>query len=671
MTNLERLTGSWSSALTGVIISYSLDKTRKSIEILEEEIQRLQASIDKIGNNINSIEQKIKNSNQSVSSKINLQSIETIEIPKKSVGELETKEIPEESIAELEKNVKDIQSSINDMWQKIMDLNQSVSNKINPQSIEIIEEPKPKESPEKSLAKISSIFTSSKEKLEDVKNKLNNKWEDFNQSFDDRIDKLMNLTIFDSLSKDIKFTYNGDGVSKFLEVNIPSDKLDKSDLNALTILAGVLSGNKKNNDALNKADDLCKYIILQSPEMLDVYQILYKIYEYLGNNKKKNINYNKKKIDVYQILYKIYEYLGNNKKKNINYNKKKIDCKKIINYSIKQWLYHDPFRYLSWEFAQYSFDDEDKDINKIDPQIEDTIYYHFNVGKFKYNSAKNLKGEDKGKALDDSLSSLKNSLKKAIELDKQENGDRKEKYERQMQLALHEQGKFYYSKNDYPKAIEKYNDAINLQSFRDPVIYSNLALACEYLRQPGKRADALSKSISALKEAMEINPNETSYATRLKENERLLDMIRKYGEPQYNNTLEPTSIRVEIHSNLKPYILSNDNVNLSDKLTKLLDEELRLYFKQKFSIMIPGIRFREVIDQGFQPGEYRFKIMETEVGRGSVQTDKLFFPGTKAELQQNLKILGDKGNDSLTGLHGYRINKEDEKRSHNRSLGKL
>jgi tetratricopeptide (TPR) repeat protein len=103
------------------------------------------------------------------------------------------------------------------------------------------------------------------------------------------------------------------------------------------------------------------------------------------------------------------------------------------------------------------------------------------------------------------------AFKKALSL-----GLGEEDYRHGMMLVSNEEGNEYLNEGDYPMAIEKYKQAIEFES-KDAVVYSNLALAWESCKEPGKSSEALDRAIEALQHAIERDPMNNDYKKRLEQ----------------------------------------------------------------------------------------------------------------------------------------------------------
>jgi tetratricopeptide (TPR) repeat protein len=104
-------------------------------------------------------------------------------------------------------------------------------------------------------------------------------------------------------------------------------------------------------------------------------------------------------------------------------------------------------------------------------------------------------------------------------------------------------GNLWYSFKNFAVAVESYRKAI-AASPSDDVLHSNLALAFEGLRQPGKRAAELEAASVALRRARELKPNNQEYSLRLDAMELESRFIAAYGEAALKHSTSVTLIRI-------------------------------------------------------------------------------------------------------------------------------
>jgi tetratricopeptide (TPR) repeat protein len=193
-------------------------------------------------------------------------------------------------------------------------------------------------------------------------------------------------------------------------------------------------------------------------------------------------------------------------------------------------------------------------------------------------------------------------------------------------------GNMRYYQQEYQAAADAYRRAIKIDN-SEAVYYSNLALALERQHVPGTRFEELNEAVDALRQAMKISPDDEEYGTRLKELERQLRFLERYGESALKLVPSVTPIRVEICSGLFQYILNPSMDNLSEDMFQRIDN-MRQRVHSRFGLTIPGLRFITLEDTTADPGLYQFSLMERDVCSGIIPLGKQFSPAEPGDLAE-------------------------------------
>ncbi len=251
----------------------------------------------------------------------------------------------------------------------------------------------------------------------------------------------------------------------------------------------------------------------------------------------------------------------------------------------------------------------------------------------------------------------KEEFKTAFELDKNE-----DVFRREMAYIYNTEGNEHFNPNNFQEAIKKYEEAA-LWNPNESLYHLNLSLAWENLKVPGNRIEELENAITALRKALELEPENKKYAGRLESLGLKKKLVITCGEPALNFTPILTPIAVELAHNLLPYILSSGTKELSADFIRLINA-MRSRIQERFGVRIPGVRFREGINMS---GNYVFILMETPIASANTVLDKKFFPGRLEELTA-LEIAGEEAFNSTTGVAGYWIAQTDWEKAKNGGL---
>ena len=178
-------------------------------------------------------------------------------------------------------------------------------------------------------------------------------------------------------------------------------------------------------------------------------------------------------------------------------------------------------------------------------------------------------------------------------------------------------GNLKYGADDYAGAAEHYRLAVAAKE-TDAVLHSNLALALEHLRVPGARIAALDEAISALRRALELDPKNDGYRSRLSSDDLERAFVLAYGEDALDLDPMITPVRVEVNEDLLPDILDSRTQNLSDDVLSKI-EAMRSGVAAAFGVKVPGVRFMTLGQAEASPGRYRILIMMREIESGQAQ----------------------------------------------------
>lgn len=194
-------------------------------------------------------------------------------------------------------------------------------------------------------------------------------------------------------------------------------------------------------------------------------------------------------------------------------------------------------------------------------------------------------------------------------------------------------GNLYYKAADYSAAARCYRQAIEATPC-DDVLHSNLALALERRREPGRRLEELTEAAAALSRALNLSPDNAAYRARLSDLEAEFRFVQTYGEDALK--LEPfvTPIRVEVAEDVLPDLLNPALEALSEATLRRIGA-LRARLRERFGITIPGVRFGVLGEAGVSKGAYVIRILERHVYAGEVEPGGSFVPapvpGSEAE----------------------------------------
>jgi len=367
----------------------------------------------------------------------------------------------------------------------------------------------------------------------------------------------------------------------------------------------------------------------------------------------------------------------------INWPTQKEACKKNINQSITNWLTEDKTPYASLTWAEVYFDKGEflTELLKARDLIPDSDGYNYMLGALRYGEGEyadaieafeHAIGSDSDNdlyynsignayfALADFQKAIDN-YQRAVDLatDAEVYRSNLDGARRELMLVLNAQGNEYLDRGEYRNAIGKYEEAIRVQP--DDVIHSNLALAWEYLREEGKRTEALEKAIASLQEAKDLNPKNDDhakknddYAKRIKRLEEKRSFATRFGERVLDRVPLVTPVAVEVASNLVPYVATETGQLQSDLNDQIIGARERI--RDTLGVNIPAVTFRP-IDESV-PGLYAILLNEVPVDMGVLSEEKRLFRGTAPDLTP-LLVQGEETTDPLTGDAALWIDRKD------------
>jgi tetratricopeptide (TPR) repeat protein len=188
-------------------------------------------------------------------------------------------------------------------------------------------------------------------------------------------------------------------------------------------------------------------------------------------------------------------------------------------------------------------------------------------------------------------------------------------------------GNLYYRAGNFAAATACYRQAIEANP-RDDVLHSNLALALERLREPGRRLAELSEAVAHLTRAAELRPDNAAYNTRRADLEAERRFVELYGEEALKLDPWVTPIRVEAGQEILPDILNAAQDALSeDTLARI--EAFRRAIRDRYGITIPGVRFSVLSQEDASGKAYLIRIFDREEYWGDVEPGGRFVPAPR------------------------------------------
>jgi Flp pilus assembly protein TadD len=189
-------------------------------------------------------------------------------------------------------------------------------------------------------------------------------------------------------------------------------------------------------------------------------------------------------------------------------------------------------------------------------------------------------------------------------------------------------GNLRYYHGEYLAAAEAYGKAIAARP-TDAVLHSNLALALEHLPSADVTLDQLDETIAALRTAMELDPQESSYGERLAALQSKREFVVAYGADALLFEPGVVPIRVEVDESIFPYILEADGVTLSAE-TRAHLTSMRTELREKYGVVVPGVNFRGIDSSDFA-GWYQITIAGEEVTYWHVVPGSDYVPSPPAQ----------------------------------------
>ena len=191
-------------------------------------------------------------------------------------------------------------------------------------------------------------------------------------------------------------------------------------------------------------------------------------------------------------------------------------------------------------------------------------------------------------------------------------------------------GNLRYWQDNYNASVDYYRRAIKGQP-DNAVYHSNLALAIEGLKTPGRREAELREALSELETAARLDPNKVDYSTRLSMLRCEIDFLVRFGEPALSYKHAGTPIRVELHSSLLPEILKPGSEQLAPEFQSQI-EAMRTGVLQRTAVPIPGLLFSELNDPAAAEGAFRIRLFDDRpVLEGRLQRGRKFVAATAGQ----------------------------------------
>jgi type III secretory pathway component EscV/predicted Zn-dependent protease len=482
--------------------------------------------------------------------------------------------------------------------------------------------------------------------LETEKSELEKEMEKkVNETATEKIPDIFRNTKLHALTEDLKIDYDGGGVDQFLSMEeIKWDRLDEHDVEALKAWAYVLSNNKKSRAALTASNKLFEHIIEK--------------YYPAGN------------FDINLTRFTVLSEFE--KQEHIEVRKE--ECKINIEKLIVNWLTQDPVHYntLAWSIDRminiFDFQQQIKLFtravrlrpeNHVVQNLLGILYYnnrYYQESIEPYREATKLKKttsvyhENLARAYK-ILNQWEEATKEYREAIKFERDKKMEKMQREdVATVLNFEGNEYFDKRDYRTASEKYLEAIEYNPDY-PIYYSNLALALEYIEEPGEMVYNLGRAVEELEKAGRLAPETPEYEKRIDYLCNRIDIIKKIGEKAEITLPVVTPIAMEVAGNLTPYIEGDEaGGGLSVEVTNHLGT-LKSDILNNYGIKSPAVRFR-YNESDLTNGVYLIMIEEIPLVMGNVSVNKKFFPGPLTDLEAHEISTNDKVKDPVSGAEG-------------------
>ena len=210
-----------------------------------------------------------------------------------------------------------------------------------------------------------------------------------------------------------------------------------------------------------------------------------------------------------------------------------------------------------------------------------------------------------------------------------------------------------FEREDYEGAIGHYTIACDLEP-GIAVYRSNLALALERVKVPGKRSEFLEMAAHAWSRAQQI-AGDQRHAERIERLRRRASLAAAYGDQALDWIAVVTPIFVDIADDLVPFVANDARTGLSPVLEKEV-EAMRSAFFASQGITLPGIRFRS--EPGLPPGMFVIQLDEVPMVSAQVKSTDRFFPGTAGQLSA-LGVSGAAASDPVSQEPGLWVVQKD------------
>ena len=175
-------------------------------------------------------------------------------------------------------------------------------------------------------------------------------------------------------------------------------------------------------------------------------------------------------------------------------------------------------------------------------------------------------------------------------------------------------GNVWYYHEDYKRAEQHYRLAIAANPKSD-VLHSNLALALERQKTPGKRLDLLQEALSALEKAIQLKPDVDSYTSRYENMKIERDFIAACGEAALSFEHVVTPIRLAGEVETISYLLTESRDALSARTLQMI-EALRKRVQERSGILAPPVLVSFLQGNDISPGKYLISLREQTVEEG-------------------------------------------------------
>lgn len=153
-------------------------------------------------------------------------------------------------------------------------------------------------------------------------------------------------------------------------------------------------------------------------------------------------------------------------------------------------------------------------------------------------------------------------------------------------------GNLEFEQGNYVPAIEHYRRAVSARPEND-VLHANLAGALAAVATPGRQEAELSEAAREMQEAIRLEPADQSYPPRLRDIQRKLDLVRRYGEEVLAYDFVGTALRISLDGALLKLLLKPDVRVISDAAQAYL-QTVRDRVHQRTGVRLPLFLFDDI-----------------------------------------------------------------------------